>query len=112
MESCDIYAEHAAAGFSSIRQYGTGTIVATNLPVGRFSACIHFEGRANDRAQLQVVKIGSSTVHAISPVFNYHISYDVERDEGGRPQLRQSAKTTPVTIQVPYLSTVSISASG
>ncbi|RCN47061.1 hypothetical protein ANCCAN_06892 [Ancylostoma caninum] len=81
MESCEIYAENAATDFTFIRQYGTGILVATNLPE---------------------VRIGNSTVPAVSPVFKAHISYNIEKDEDGHPQLRYSAETTPVITQASF----------
>ncbi|EYB89713.1 hypothetical protein Y032_0228g2857 [Ancylostoma ceylanicum] len=81
MESCEIYAENAATDFTFIRRYGTGTLVATNLPE---------------------VKIGNITVAAVSPVFKYRLSYNIEKDEDGRPQLRYSTETTPVITQASF----------
>ncbi|KAK6733946.1 hypothetical protein RB195_017611 [Necator americanus] len=81
MKSCDIYVEPISADFSFTRPFGTGMIIATNQ---------------------RELTIAGSAVYADSPIFSYHISQKIEKDEDGREQLVQSAIDTPISSQVSF----------
>ncbi|ETN72502.1 hypothetical protein NECAME_18810, partial [Necator americanus] len=51
---------------------------------------------------MQELTIAGSAVYAASPIFSYHISQKIEKDEDGREQLVQSAIDTPISSQVSF----------
>ncbi|VDM68412.1 unnamed protein product, partial [Strongylus vulgaris] len=79
INSCNIYAESTASNFYRARSYGNAVIVATNLPE---------------------VKIDGVAINVVSPVFTYHTSQYIEKDEDDQPLIMQSSRTSPATMKV------------
>lgn len=80
MNACDIYAQSTAKDFTFARHYGTGMIIATNMPE---------------------VNVTGSTVKVASPIFTRHTSYELETEDG-EPSLVAYTKIAPVENEVSF----------
>ncbi|KHJ97853.1 hypothetical protein OESDEN_02170 [Oesophagostomum dentatum] len=78
MASCEIYARSTPANFSFSRRFGSGTIVATNLPE---------------------MYVDGSHISVNSPVFTYRISQHIEKDSADLPVVVEFLTTAPAVVE-------------